>query len=165
MNKKEIIDSLIKNGAIKTTGLSVKNVTVTPFEEHVRIGITVDKDIKAYVQNPDTGIYEEGTSNIVFSSSFALASVIKDMPEAAFAANQIVANPNSLAVILSGAKIDIITEFAASGEEYSNPWSTKTDKVTTFTHDVYINHVVNIELSQFGKDMLKQLALNMMGIR
>lgn len=162
-NKKEIINALIKNGAKKIADLKVKNVTITPMDEYTRVSLSVDKDIPAFRDN-GTGVFEEGTSNIVFTTPFAIGSIMKDIPEASFAANHIVEHPAALQVILAGASVDIISERVPQGTPYVNPFSTKEEKEETiFDHDVYINYIVDIYFSDFGIKKLDKMADLLLG--
>ena len=163
MERKEIIRKLVEEGATMTKNVTVKNVTVKECEDYTRLGISLDNKVKGYRKQEDASFAEEDV-NIIFISAFSIISLLKDIPTAAFAANKLLSNPESLSVILCGSKIDIIAEPVVSGQEYKNPWS-ETAEPTVFDHDTIIHHVVNVEISQFGQDMLKQLALNMMGIK
>lgn len=165
MEKKEIIENLVKNGAVMVKDCEVRNVTVRPQDEYVRLGITLDKPVKGFRQNPESEEWEETDVKVIFISAFSVASLLKEVPRAAFAANKLLENPESLSVVLSGAKIDVLAEHVASGQEYNNPWSERTDNARVFDHDTIIHHITKIEISDFGQDMLKQLALNMMGIK
>lgn len=162
MNKKEIIATLVKNGAKVTKNVTVKNVTITQFETHCRVTLTTDAAIPAFILDEETGEYKESTTNLIYTSTYAIASLLKDIPEASFAAANAVENPKSLNVILSGATISVITELAKAGVDYINPWSTNEANVAMFDHDVYITHVTDIEFSKFAKEKLDQLAMHMM---
>jgi len=165
MERKKVIENLIKNGATQVKDITVKNVNVKAMDEYTRLSLTLDKPVKGYRQNPDTNEWEEVDVNVIFISAYSVASMLKEIPTAAFAANKLLANPDSMCVVLSCAKIGVISEPVASGQEYTNPWSERTDNSTVFDHDTIIHHLSSLELSDFGKDMLKQLALNMMGIK
>ena len=161
MEKKEIINGLLNNGAKSVNGLKVKNVTVTILENYTRLGLTLDKPVEGYVAKED-GTFEKGETSVIFVSAFAIASVLKDSDDAAFAANHLVEHPEAMNVILSRATIDIIQEPVASGQEYRNPWSTNGD-ATVFDHDTIINHLTGIKLSEFGMKKLDRLADAMLG--
>ena len=162
MEKKEIINKLLQNGAKSVNGLKVKNVTITVLENYTRLGLTLDKPVKGYVAKED-GTFAEGETNVIFVSAFAIASVLKDNDDTAFAANHLVENPQAMNVILSRATIDIIQEPVASGQEYRNPWSSNEDNSTVFDHDTIINHLTSIKLSDFGMKKLDRLADAMLG--
>ena len=162
MEKKEIINNLLKNGAKEVKNLKVKNVTVTILENYTRLGLTLDKAVEGYVAKED-GTFEKGETSVIFVSAFAIASVLKDNDDTAFAANHLVENPQAMNVLLSRATIDIIQEPVTSGQEYRNPWSSNDDNATVFDHDTIINHLISIKLSDFGMKKLDTLADKMLG--
>ena len=162
MEKKEIINGLLKNGSKEVKGLKIKNVTITILENYTRLGLTLDKPVKGYVAKED-GTYEEGETSVIFVSAFAIASVLKDNDDTAFAANHLVEHPEAMNVLLSRATIDIIQEPVTSGQEYRNPWSSNEDNSTVFDHDTIINHLTFIKLSDFGMKKLDTLADMMLG--
>ena len=162
MTNKDVVANLIKNGAKEINGITIKNVTVTPMDEYVRLGLTLDKEVRGYRQTDD-GNYEEGTTKVIFVSAYSIAALLKDDDDAAFAANHLVKHPDAMAMILSRARINIVQQDVKAGEEYVNPFASDPDNVTTFDHDVIINHVVNISLSDFGLKRLERLADMMLG--
>ena len=161
MEKREIINNLLKNGSKEVKNLKIKNVTVTILENYTRLGLTLDKSVEGYVAKED-GTFEKGETNVIFISAFAIASVLKDSDDTAFAANHLVEHPEAMNVLLSRATIDIIQEPVVAGTEYRNPWSTNSD-ATVFDHDTIINHLTNIKLSDFGMKKLDRLADAMLG--
>lgn len=163
MEKKEIIDSIVKNGGIVVKNLGVKNVTITPQESYVRVALTLDRAVKGMVSK-DGVTYEEGETNVIFISAFSIASILKENDDASFAVNHILQHPEALSVILSRAKINIIQQHVVAGEEYTNPWSSNADNKTVFQHDTIINHLTDIELSEFSVRKLDKLADGMLGL-
>lgn len=163
MEKKEIIDAIVKNGGIAVKNLGVKNVTITPQESYVRVALTLDKPVKGMVSKDNGVTYEEGETNVIFVSAFSIASILKDKDDASFAVNHVLQHPEALSVILSRAKINIIQQSVAAGEEYVNPWSANENK-TVFQHDTIINHLTDIELSEFSIRKLDRLADGMLGL-
>lgn len=162
MDKKEIINGLLSNGAKKVDNLKVKNVTVTVLENYTRLGLTLDKEVDGYVAQPD-GTYKKDKTNVIFVSAFAVSSVLKDKDEVAFAANHLVEHPEAMNIILSRATITILQEPVASGTEYRNPWSSNTDNASVFDHDTIINHMIDVNLSEFAIKKLDTLADKMLG--
>lgn len=164
MEKKEIIDSIVKNGGIVVKNLGVKNVTITPQESYLRVALTLDRAVKGMVSKDGGVTYEEGETNVIFVSAFSIASILKENDDASFAVNHILQHPESLSVILSRAKINIIQQHVVAGEEYTNPWSSNADKKAVFQHDTIINHLTDIELSEFSVRKLDRLADGMLGL-
>ena len=161
MEKKEIITELLKNGGKSVKDLKVKNVTVTRCENYVRLGITLDKPVAGMVTK-DNVTYEEGETNVIFVSLYSITSLLKDDDNAAFAANHLVNNPAALGIILSRAKITVVQQTVAADEEYVNPFASN-GEATVFGHPTIINHVVGIQLSDFGLKKLDRLADLMLG--
>lgn len=161
MDRKEVVANLIKNGAVMVKDITVKNVTVKPMEEYVRLGLTLDTEVDGFIQQED-GTYEKGKTKVIFISAFSVASILKDDDDAAFAANHLLQHPESMCVILSRAKISIAQQTVAENKEYINPWSTDAEP-TTFDHEVIINHLTSIKLSDFAIRRLDKLADAMMG--
>lgn len=162
MEKKQVIDQLLKQGSKKVSNLTVKNVTITPQQEYTRLALTLDKSVRGY-HDDGSGKYEEGEVNVIFVSAFSVGSILKDDEEAAFAVNHLLTHPEGLGIILSRAKIDIIQEEVPAGTEYKNPFASDESKTTVFDHNSIVNHLINIEISDFGKTRLDRLADKLMG--
>lgn len=163
MEKKEIIAQLINEGATPVKNLKVKNVTVTPQENYVRIAFTLDKNVKGMLSKEDGVTYEEGDTNIIFISLYSITSLLKDNDDAAFAVNHIIDNPDSMSVIMSRATINILQQKVEKGNPYKNPWSESAEEVV-FDHDVIINHLTDITLSSFAIRKLDKIADSLLGI-
>lgn len=161
--KKEIIAELLKNGGVSVKNLKVRNVTVTPQENYVRLGISLDKAVKGMVSNDNGVTYEEGETNIIFVSLYSVTSILKDDDNVAFAINHLIKNPDSMSVILSRATIDVIQEIVEAGKEYKNPWSESSD-VVVMDHKTIITHITDIKLSDFAIKRVDKLADALLGI-
>lgn len=162
MEKKEVITALIKNGAEEVKGLTVRNVTVTPMEDWIRLGITVDKEIDGYQAN-EAGEFEPAKVKTIFASAYTIASLLKDDDNAAFAANHLLKHPDAMGMILSRSKIDILQESVVKGQEYKNPFANEDSDSIVFEHDTIINHIAKLELGEFGIKLLDKLADKMLG--
>ena len=162
MEKKEVIAQLLKNGSKMVKDLHIKNVTVAPQENYVRLGLTLNNPVEGMVTKDNGVTYEEGETNVIFVSLYSITSLLKDNDDAAFAANHLTQHPEAMNVILSRAKIDIIQEPVVAGQEYKNPWSDNTE-ATVFNHDTIINHVVELKLSDFAVRKLDSLANALLG--
>lgn len=161
MNVIETIAQLIKKGAKEIKNVTVKNVTVTPMNEYVRLGLTLDKEVDGY-KVEDDGTYTPSKVKVIFVSAFTIAALLKEDDNAAFAANHLLKHPDALAMILSRAQINILQQPVKAGEEYKNPFNDNAD-ATAFDHDVIINHITEIKLSDFGMKRLDKLADMMLG--
>lgn len=146
MEKKNVIAMLAKNGATTIKNLTIRNVTTTQIsDDSVRLGLTLDQPIKGFVQKED-GSYELGENNIIFTYVFSVGAILRDNPDVACVVNYLIEKPEAMAMILIGATITVMQEEVSAGTEYVNPWST-TKKTTTFDHDVIINHITDIRLT------------------
>ena len=161
MKNEEIIAQLVKNGAKDIKNVTIKNVTVTPMNEYVRLGLTLDKEVDGY-KAEDDGTYTPSKVKVIFVSAFTIAALLKEDDDAAFAANHLLKHPDALAMIMSRAQINILQQYVKANEEYKNPWSDNAD-VTVFDHDTIINHIIGIKLSDFGVKRLDRLADMMLG--
>ena len=161
MNINEIIAQLIKEGAKEIKNVTIKNVTVTPMNEYVRLGLTLDKEVDGYKADED-GTYTPSKVKVIFVSAFTITALLKEDDNAAFAANHLLKHPDALGMILSRATINVIQQPVKAGEEYKNPFNDNADS-TTFDHDTIINHITNIQLSDFGMKRLDRLADMMLG--
>ena len=164
MEKKSVIESLIKAGAKALKNLKVKGINVVPQENYVRVSLSVDKPVRGFVAQDD-GTYAEGESKVIFDSLFSIVAQLRDDENAAFAVNHILKNPESVTVLLSGATLTILQEDVASGQEYRNPWSDNADAaVTTFDHDTIINHIIDMKMTDRAYQMLDRLAMGILGL-
>ena len=163
MEKKEVIAQLLKNGSKIVKDLQVKNVTVAPQENYVRLGLTLNTPVEGMVTKDNNVTYEKGETKVIFVSLFSIISLLKDNDDAAFAANHLTQHPEAMNVILSRAKIDIIQEPVVAGQEYKNPWSDNAE-ATIFDHKTIITHVIEINLSDFAIRKLDRLADSLLGI-
>lgn len=164
MERKEVIENLLKEGATMTKNIKVRNVTVTPLENYVRLGITLDKPVKGTIPNEDGTVYEEGETKIIFVSLYSIAALLKDNEDAAFAVNHILTNPKSVSVILSGATIDVISEPVAAGVVYTNPWSSNPEE-TIFDHDCVIQHIIKLDITgKLAMRGLEKIADKLLGL-
>lgn len=162
MERKDVIAQLLKEGAKQVKDVTIKNVTVTPQEEYVRLGLTLDKEVDGYTAD-EAGNYTLGKVKVIFVSAFTIASLLKDDENAAFAANHLLKHPDALAMILSRAKINIVQETIVAGTDYHNPFASESSATKVFDHDAIVNHVASLTLGEFGLKRLERLADLMMG--
>lgn len=164
MEVKEVVKVLLEGGAKKISEVKVTNVTVKALDTYVRVALTLDKKVEGYILNEADGTYSAGEVKVIFVSLYSLLSMLKQSEEAAFAANHVANHPESIGLILSGAKIDLVQQVVVAGEEYRNPWSDNVNaEATVFDHDTILNHVVSIEVSKFGEKALDKLMDKMLG--
>lgn len=161
MEKKEVMSQLLKKGGELVKGLKVKNVTVTPQENWVRVGLTLDKEVKS-MTTEDGVDYVEGTSKVILVSMYSILPNFRENDDMCFAVDYIRENPDSLKVLLSNSTIDIIQEPVTEGEEYINPWSENADP-KTIDHNTIYNHITSLTLNERGLKYCDKIADKLMG--
>ena len=128
---------------------SVKNFNFEVLDNYTRLSFTLRESVKAYVNNIDTDEYELGKSNVIFSSAYAFAGMLKENDDLAFLANDVILNPKLLSLLTIAGTVDIIQQEVKEGEEYVNPFSASGEPVV-FEHDVIVNHIVGMKPGKTG---------------
>ena len=160
-DRDEIIKELISSGTAKRiNGLTVRNVDAKEFDTHALLTFVVKEYVIGDVRTEETDAFGQpvvalGKSHNVQTSSYAVAGVMKDSPKMAVFAADVISNPNVANMLFAGAKIDVIMQFVAAGEEYTNPFASNAEP-TTFERDKMIHHVVRLELGEVGHDMYRE---------
>ena len=158
------VEQQVEEQVTERTFKDICNEIVAEQENYTMVSLTLERKVKGYRANEDTGIFEEGDTNVIFSSSYSLASVLKNNEDLAFCANTLVENPNAFEVVLSGATIDIIQQPVAADELYKNPFSTSDSEGVSLGHDTIINHIINIVPGRRAMAVLDRVALSMFGL-
>lgn len=155
----EIIDKLIKDKTNRVyRGLIVKNVIKKDTDEdYTRITLVVNAPIPGYIpQDDDT--YKRSTTNNVYTTTYAIAAVLKQNEETAMMGNFVVAHPEIVPIILSGATINIIQTDVKEGTEYYNPFTTRDDaEAYLVQHDTIINNIYSLKLGKMGEKYIDKL--------
>ena len=162
----QIISSIMATGnATRYKNCLVKSCRVEEEDNYTRVSITLGNEVTGFL--PDaSGNYLPAQVTTVFTSGFALSACLKNNEDISWLAGIINENPNAIRVLLPGSKIDIIRQLVKAGEEYVNPFTTKSaeDVVpSVFDHDTYITHIVGIELGKNGSKFADMLAMKVMG--
>lgn len=162
---KEIIKNLMASGKCrKFNDLRIKNVNQSEQDNYTRISFTVNNPVPGYISRDNGLTYELGTTNTIFSSTFALAGLLKEDEEKSWMANTVVERPQVINLILNGGSIDIIQQEVKAGEPYHNPFTTKEEpEDTIFDHDTIVNYIVGVHLGKTGTKFADILAVKMMG--
>lgn len=149
----EIKKELIKNHG-KPIKRIVKNVNYEILDTYTRVSFTLRENVKGFRANED-GDFVLGGTNIIFSSIYAIAAMLKEDDELAWLGNEVITNPKLLNLLCSSATIEIIQQKVEEGEEYVNPFASNPEPIT-FDHDTIINHIVGITLSKVGEKVLEK---------
>lgn len=148
----------IKKELIKAHGKPIKriikNVNYEILDTYTRVSFTLRENVKGFRANED-GDFVLGGTNIIFSSIYAIAAMLKEDDELAWLGNEVITNPKLLNLLCSSATIEIIQQKVEEGEEYINPFASNPEPIT-FEHDTIINHIVGITLSKVGEKVLEK---------
>lgn len=164
MSFKDICNEIVANGGTRIRNLKVRSCKITEQDNYTMVSLTLERKVRGYRADETTGIFEEGDTNVIFTSSYSLASVLKNNEDLAFCANSLVENPRGFEVVMSGATIDVIQQPVAADELYKNPFSTNATEGVALGHDTIINHIVDIKPSNRALSVLDRMALAMLGI-
>lgn len=157
----EIVNHLKKEGASYHKKLGVESVgfgesKTTDNGYYTPIYLNIDRPIPGFVANEETGEYELGEVNTVFTSDIALNAILKREPKLKFLVRILRADVSLYEMLLADATIDIIGESVEENQEYVNPFSTLAEVKTVQHTSIYYN-VVKINLGEVGLDFVKDM--------
>lgn len=159
-----LIKKLIASGCKRINSIRIKNVNYTEKDNYTMISFSLATPIRGFVSNDGGVTYEEGNANIMFTSLYAISGALKEDEELGWMANALLDNPQALNLIFNGAQIDILQQHVSAGEEYKNPFSSRTEvEPQVYDHDIIINHIIGFKLGKVGQKMSDRLADKMLG--
>lgn len=160
-SREDIIRELIASGnAKRLNNLTVKNVVATEFDTHALLTFVVKEFVIGDTRDANEvdafgqPVVKLGKTHNVQTSSYAVAGVMKDSAKLAIFATDVVDTPQVANMLFAGAKIDVVMQFVAAGEEYVNPFASNPEPVT-FERDKMIHHIVALNLGEVGQDMYR----------
>lgn len=160
-SREDIIKELIASGnAKRLNNLTVKNVVATEFDTHTLLTFVVKEFVIGDTRDANEvdafgqPVVKLGKTHNVQTSSYAVAGVMKDSAKLAIFATDVVDTPQTANMLFAGAKIDVVMQFVAAGEEYVNPFASNPEPVT-FERDKMIHHIVALNLGEVGQDMYR----------
>jgi hypothetical protein len=158
-SREDIIKELIASGnAKRLNNLTVKNVVATEFDTHALLTFVVKEFVIGDTRDANEvdafgqPVVKLGKTHNVQTSSYAVAGVMKDSAKLAIFATDVVDTPQVANMLFAGAKIDVVMQFVAAGEEYVNPFASNPEPVV-FERDKMIHHIVALNLGEVGQDM------------
>lgn len=161
---KNIIKKLIASGCKRINSVRVKNVNFTEKDNYTMISLTLNTTIRGFISKDGGITYEEGQTNVVFTSLYAIVGALKEDEELGWMGNALLENPQALNLIFNGSTVDILQQEVAAGEEFKNPFSTNEDiEPQVYDHDLIINHILGFKLGKVGMKMADRLADKLMG--
>lgn len=160
-SREDIIKELLASGTAKRlNNLSVRNVVATEFDTHALLTFVVKEIVIGDTRDANEvdsfgqPVVKLGRTHNVQTSSYAVAGVMKDSAKLAIFATDVIDTPQVANMLFAGAKIDVIMQFVAAGEEYVNPFASNPEPVV-FERDKMIHHIVKLELGEVGQDMYR----------
>lgn len=158
------IKKLIAAGCKRINSVRIKNVNFTEKDNYTMISFTLSTPIRGFVSNDNGVTYQEGMTNILFTSLYAIVGAVKEDDELGWMANALLDNPQALNLIFNGSNIDILQQEIVAGEQFTNPFSTRNDAIVqVYDHDVIINHIIGFKLGKTGEKMAARFADKLMG--
>lgn len=159
-----IIKKLIASGCKRINSVRIKNVNFTENDNYTMVSFTLGSTIRGFISKDGGITYEEGQTNIIFTSLYAIVGALKEDEELGWMANALLNNPQALNLIFNGATVDILQQEISAGEEFKNPFSTRDDvESQVYDHNLIINHVLGFKLGKVGMKMADRLADKLMG--
>lgn len=158
------IKKLIAAGCKRINSVRIKNVNFTEKDNYTMISFTLSTPIRGFVSNDNGVTYQEGMTNTLFTSLYAIVGALKEDDELGWMANALLDNPQALNLIFNGGSIDILQQEIVAGEQFINPFSTRNNAaVQVYDHDVIINHIIGFKLGKTGEKMAARFADKLMG--
>lgn len=163
-NYQSIIKKLKTTGCKLLSGITIKNINYTKEDDYTRVSFTLNRPVRGYITDDNGETWKEGLTNVIFTSLYGIVGAIKEDEELSWMANTLLNNPKILNMIFCGASINILQQDVAAGEEFTNPFSTRSDAtVQIYDHDIIINHIIKFKLNKTGEKMADKLADKLMG--
>ena len=66
---KDICNEIVANGGTRIRNIKVRSCKITEQDNYTMVSLTLERKVKGYRANEDTGIFEEGDTNVIFSSN------------------------------------------------------------------------------------------------
>lgn len=155
----DIIDRLLKDKTNRAyRGLMVKNVIKKDGDEdYTRVTLVINSSIPGYIPQED-GSYKRGVTSNIYTTSYAIAAVLKQNEDTAMMGNYVVNHPEIIPILLSGAIINVIQTDVKEGVEYYNPFTTRENAEAYIgQHDFIVNNIYALKLGKMGERYIDKL--------
>ena len=151
-----VAELLLKPNVKKMLGLHIRNVVTNTSKDVPFLTFILKEWIIGDTRSTSTDAF--GVPEIVLGrthnavvSAYAVSAVMKDSPKTAVFAQRVAEGSDVANILFAGGTIDLLLEYVAAGEEYSNPFAA-TGAPTVFDRDHVIVHVLAIKLGETGRD-------------
>ena len=147
---------MLKPNVKKLTGLHIRNVVTNTSKDVPFLTFILKEFIIGDTRSASTdafGIPEIvlGRTHNAVVSAYAVSAIMKDSPKTAIFAQRVAEGSDVANILFAGGTIDLLLEYVAAGEEYSNPFAA-TGAPTVFDRDHVIVHVIALKLGEAGQD-------------
>ena len=159
MSIEEISIDLEAKGYSRINNITVLSARVIDENKNALIELTLADNVEG-INNKQ----EKISTNVIYTSAYHLAKVLKENEDMAFASYTFIKRPKGFEVIMKGIQIDLIQQFVTVGELYKYPFTEKEIEGIVFEKDMIINHVVKLTPSNLTLKLLEQLGLKMLGL-
>lgn len=151
-----VAELLLRPNVKKMAGLHIRNVVTNTTKDVPFLTFVLKEFIIGDTRSASTdafGIPEIvlGRTHNAVVSAYAVSAVMKDNPKTAVFAQRVAEGSDVANILFAGGTIDLLLEYVAAGEEYSNPFAA-TATPTIFDRDHVIVHVLAIKLGETGQD-------------
>ena len=156
-SRDEIISELVKKPNVKKlVGLHIKNVVTNTTKDVPFLTFVLKEFIIGDTRSATTdafGVPEVvlGRTHNAVVSAYAVSAVMKDNPKTAMFAQRVAEGADVANVLFAGGSMDILMEYVAAGEAYTNPFGRATTP-TVFERDHVLIHVIGITMGEVGRD-------------
>ena len=155
--REEIISELVKKTNVKKlVGLHIKNVVTNTTKDVPFLTFVLKEFIIGDTRSDKTDAF--GVPEIVLGrthnavvSAYAVSAVMKDSPKTAMFAQRVAEGADVANVLFAGGTMDILMEYVAAGETYTNPFGRATTPIV-FERDHVLIHVIGITMGEVGRD-------------
>lgn len=159
-----IIKKLMASGAKRINSVQIKNVNATDKDNYTMVSFTLTTKVPGPVRDEATDSWSMGLTNTIYTSLYAIVGAIKEDENLSWLGSALLERPAALGLIFAGAKIDILQQEFAQGEEIVNPFSTRDDaEARVYDHDTIINNIIGFNLGTTGARMADKLADKLLG--
>ena len=147
---------LLRPNVKKLTGLHIRNVVTNTSKDVPFLTFVLKEFVIGDTRGASTDAF--GVPEIVLGrthnavvSAYAVSAVMKDNPKTAMFAQRVAEGADVANVLFAGGTMDILMEYVAAGEAYTNPFSRATAPAV-FERDHVLIHVIGITMGEVGRD-------------
>lgn len=138
-----------------------RNVTIRNVTKREKTGdwenitLVLSGMVPGFIKQED-GSWKKGLTNNIYTTSYAIAGILKETEGASCIVNKINEHPEMIPMVLNKATISIIQTDVPKDAVYEFPFSTRERKEKyTRDHDWVANNIFNVQLGKDGKDFIK----------